>query len=87
MLGNKLIYLESGSGAINSANTDTISLVKQNLTVPLIVGGGVNTAKTALNFCKAGADIIVLGTIMESDTIAMQQICEKIKSFYPNSTI
>lgn len=81
MLGNKLIYLESGSGALNPANVQTIKLLKMNITVPLIAGGGIRTTKTADELCRAGADMLVLGSVMEDDPAGLVKICEKIKSF------
>ena len=81
MLGHKLIYLEAGSGALISAIVGTIQLLKKNLTVPLIVGGGIRTIDTALQLCQAGADILVLGSVMENDPDIMYEMCEKIKAY------
>jgi phosphoglycerol geranylgeranyltransferase len=81
MLGHKLIYLEAGSGAVNSANVSTIQLLKKNLTVPLIVGGGIRTVQNAVELCNAGADILVLGSVMENEPDIMVEMCEKIKAF------
>lgn len=81
MLGHKLIYLEAGSGALNHANADTIQLLKENLHVPLMVGGGIKTAHTAKEICLAGADILVLGSVMETDMKSTVEICKTIKSF------
>ncbi len=80
MLGHKLIYLEAGSGALNPANAETIQLLKQNLAVPLMVGGGIKSQETALAICQAGADILVLGSVMENDMEATLEICKAIKS-------
>lgn len=79
MLGNKIIYLESGSGALNPANVETVKLLKKNISIPLIVGGGIRSARTASELCDAGADILVLGSVMEEDTKEMLRICERIK--------
>lgn len=81
MLGNKLIYLEAGSGAVNSANAGTIQLLKKNLTVPLIVGGGIRTVQTALALCGAGADILVLGSVMENEPDILFEICNEVKAY------
>ncbi|MDD3740948.1 MAG: geranylgeranylglyceryl/heptaprenylglyceryl phosphate synthase [Bacteroidales bacterium] len=67
MCGNKLIYLEAGSGALNPVPDKTISEVKQKITCPLIVGGGINTNSTILDKFNAGADIIVIGNAIEKN--------------------
>jgi putative glycerol-1-phosphate prenyltransferase len=67
MLGHKLIYLEGGSGTGQIVNTQLINEVKKNISVPLIVGGGIRTKKQASEIFKAGADIIVIGNAVEDD--------------------
>lgn len=66
-IGNKLIYLEAGSGAKLSVPKEMISLVSQNIKVPLIVGGGIRSKKEIEKAYKAGADIVVIGTAFEND--------------------
>ena len=67
LLGMKLIYLEAGSGATHAIEPHLISEVKQELSIPLIVGGGIRT-KTEIELAyKAGADLIVIGTAFEKD--------------------
>jgi phosphoglycerol geranylgeranyltransferase len=67
MIGYKMIYLESGSGAINSASAGLISKIKKQLSVPLIVGGGICSKDDAMKAYTAGADMIVVGNIVEDD--------------------
>ena len=67
LLGMKLIYLEAGSGATHAIESEIISKVKQELKVPLIVGGGIRTKKTLESAYKAGADIVVIGTAFEEN--------------------
>ena len=62
MLGMKLIYLEAGSGAKNPVSTTIIREVKKNISVPLVVGGGIRTGEQAEEICKAGANVVVVGT-------------------------
>jgi phosphoglycerol geranylgeranyltransferase len=62
----KLVYLESGSGVPKYLPSKMISQVKSVIDIPLIVGGGIKTEKDALNVVKAGADIIVTGTLVEN---------------------
>lgn len=66
-MGNKLIYLEAGSGATNSVSPIIIEQVKKNILVPLIVGGGIRSASQIDMAFKHGADIVVIGTAFEND--------------------
>jgi len=63
--GMRLIYLEAGSGAPSPVSNKMISKVKETVDIPLIIGGGIRDANTAKEKIKAGADIIVTGTIVE----------------------
>ncbi len=64
-LGIRLVYLEAGSGAELPVPSAMISKVKRNVDIPVIVGGGIRSVKEAEMAVKAGADIIVTGTIVE----------------------
>ena len=66
-IGNKLIYLEAGSGAKLSVPQEMITLVAQNIKVPLIVGGGIRSKQEIENAFNAGADLVVIGTAFEND--------------------
>ncbi len=68
MLGNKLIYLEAGSGAKFSVPKETITLVSQNIKIPLIVGGGIVDLEGITNAYNAGADLVVIGTAFEKNS-------------------
>lgn len=66
-IGNKLMYLEAGSGAKNSVPLAMIKKVCDNIKIPLIVGGGIRT-KTEIQVAYiAGADLVVIGTAFEND--------------------
>ncbi len=67
--GKKLIYLEAGSGASIPVSPRIISSVKQALSIPLIVGGGIRTEKQLLSAYEAGADLVVIGTAFEEGTV------------------
>jgi phosphoglycerol geranylgeranyltransferase len=64
--GMKLVYLEAGSGAEKHVPSEMITLVKSLIDIPLVVGGGIKTGEDAGEVKKAGADIIVTGTVVES---------------------
>jgi putative glycerol-1-phosphate prenyltransferase len=65
LLGLQCIYMDAGSGAAHPISKGMISQVKKELSVPLIVGGGITTVATALNACDAGADMLVVGSAIE----------------------
>ena len=65
--GKKIIYLEAGSGATVPVASTIISLVKNNLSIPLIVGGGIQTLHQLTTAYTAGADLVVIGTAFEKD--------------------
>ncbi|TJY38007.1 geranylgeranylglyceryl/heptaprenylglyceryl phosphate synthase [Pontimicrobium aquaticum] len=67
LLGMKLIYLEAGSGALHPVSTEIISTVKQDLNIPLIIGGGIRSKAQLDKAFKSGADIVVIGTAFEED--------------------
>lgn len=67
MLGMKLIYLEAGSGAKQTVALDIIKNLKQKLSIPLVVGGGIDSLEKAKSIVKAGADVIVVGNVLEKN--------------------
>ncbi len=67
LLGMQLVYLEAGSGAKKRVPDQVISEVSQNLQIPLIVGGGIRSAKSINEVYRSGADMIVIGTAFEND--------------------
>jgi phosphoglycerol geranylgeranyltransferase len=68
MLGNKLIYLEAGSGAKQPVPLEMIKLISQNIKIPIIVGGGIVDLHGIQNAYNAGADLVVIGTAFENDS-------------------
>lgn len=64
--GKKLIYLEAGSGANNPVSSRIITAVKEALTIPLIVGGGIRSREQLEAAYTAGADMVVIGTAFEN---------------------
>jgi len=77
--GMKYIYLEAGSGAERSVPIEMIKEVKQTISIPLIVGGGIRTAKDALDIIRAGADYIVVGSIVEKDKNQFKEIMRSVE--------
>lgn len=79
-LGMDFFYLEAGSGAPDPISNNMISAVKKNIDIPLIVGGGIRSAKTAKEKAKAGADIVVTGTKLEEEKNLKEALKNIIKS-------
>lgn len=67
LLGMQLIYLEAGSGAKHAIEPEIIQNVKEELNIPLIVGGGIRTKEALDSAYKAGADLVVIGTAFEDN--------------------
>ena len=65
--GQKLVYLEAGSGAKQPVGSRIISEVRKAVTIPVIVGGGIRNTEQLQKAYDAGADIVVIGTAFEDD--------------------
>lgn len=77
LLGMKLIYLEAGSGATHAIESEIISRVKEELSIPLIVGGGIRSKSELESAYKAGADLVVIGTAFEQDELFFNEVRNK----------
>lgn len=66
LMGKAVVYLEAGSGAKQTVNTQIISAVRQEISLPLIVGGGIRTPQQMVDAWQAGADIVVIGNHFEA---------------------
>lgn len=78
MLGLQVIYLDAGSGAKKEISAKMIASVRKSVSVPLIVGGGINSAQKAITALEAGADLIVIGNALEKDPELLTEVAEKI---------
>ncbi|HIB77262.1 MAG TPA: phosphoglycerol geranylgeranyltransferase [Flavobacteriales bacterium] len=65
LLGMKAVYLDAGSGAGDPISMEVIKAVRNSVSVPLIVGGGINGLEGIENAWEAGADLVILGTVLE----------------------
>ncbi len=65
-LGMKLLYLEAGSGAEYPIPAEMVKAVAENVSIPIIVGGGLRLPKSARNRVEAGASFIVVGNHFEN---------------------
>lgn len=65
--GMHFVYLEAGSGAEKPVPAEMARVVKNVISLPLVVGGGIKTGEQVKEIVKAGADIIVTGTVLEEN--------------------
>jgi phosphoglycerol geranylgeranyltransferase len=83
MLGLRMIYLEAGSGATNHVPLDLVKSVKENISIPLAVGGGIKSKNEIEAIYKSGADLIILGNGCEKNPELLADACrirDKFKS-------
>lgn len=78
--GMRFVYLEAGSGADGRVSQAMVSSVRKVYNGTLIVGGGITSAEAAKSASVAGAEIIVIGTMLESDNFdsTLTGICSAI---------
>ena len=67
LIGMSAVYLDAGSGAQNPVGSDVIGAVRAAVPAPstLFVGGGIRTPQQAAAARLAGADFVVVGTVLE----------------------
>jgi phosphoglycerol geranylgeranyltransferase len=75
MLGLQMIYLEAGSGATKPVPFTLVKAVRENISLPLIVGGGIKNSYEIEEFFNAGADLIILGNGCEKNPELLTEAC------------
>jgi len=68
LLGFQCVFMDAGSGAKNPVPFEMIKEVKDNIDIPLIIGGGIKSIEELDKAYSAGADLIVIGNKIEEDT-------------------
>jgi len=78
--GMRFLYLEAGSGADGRVSQAMIAAVRKVYEGTLIVGGGITSVEAAEAASKAGADVIVVGTMLENGNFEplLTKICKAI---------
>ena len=67
LMGMKAVFMDAGSGAIDSISSEMINEVSRNISVPLIIGGGLKTIEDVENTLNAGATVAVIGNKIEEN--------------------
>jgi len=78
--GKHAIYLDAGSGAQQPVSEEMIRKVSNNISVPLIVGGGIRTPEKVYDNCRAGANIVVVGNAIERDPLLIRDMAEATRA-------
>jgi phosphoglycerol geranylgeranyltransferase len=65
-LGMRTLYLEAGSGTNEPIPPETVKTVRKFYDGILIVGGGITSGEKARRLSAAGADIIVVGNLLQA---------------------
>jgi phosphoglycerol geranylgeranyltransferase len=79
-LGMRFVYFEAGSGAKQMVSPEMVSLTKKVTSIPLIVGGGIKTSSQSKALARAGASIIVTGTLTEKENNLKDKMGEIVSS-------
>ena len=66
-LGMKFVYLDAGSGAQKSIPEEMISTIKDYISIPILVGGGIRSPEDARSKVEAGAQGIIIGTVLQEN--------------------
>jgi putative glycerol-1-phosphate prenyltransferase len=78
MLGMKLIYMDAGSGAQRPISEAMIQTVSEQVSIPIIVGGGITEPEMAYRACCAGADMVVVGNAIEKNPSLIREMAEAV---------
>jgi phosphoglycerol geranylgeranyltransferase len=73
-LGFKALYLEAGSGALSPVSAALIKKIKKQVSLPLIVGGGIDSAAKTKALIRAGANMIVVGNALEKNVYLLAEL-------------
>ncbi len=66
LMGQRWLYLEAGSGAMNAVPCPMIQMTRHATSLNVIVGGGIKTPDQARERVEAGAHAIVIGNLFET---------------------
>ncbi len=64
-LGMKMLFTDAGSGADSPVPDEVIAEIRDYVSLPIIVGGGIKQPAVAEEKVKAGASFVVIGNVLE----------------------
>ena len=74
MLGLRCLYLDAGSGAGTPIPQHTIRAIKDAVSLPLIVGGGLSCQDDLERAWDAGATCAVIGSVVEQQPAVLDEL-------------
>lgn len=75
LLGMRMIYLEAGSGAMEPVPFSLVRAVRDNISIPIAVGGGLRNKESVGETFQAGANMIILGNGCEKNPELLADAC------------
>jgi len=86
MMGSRIVYLEAGSGAPKPVPPEAVAASRKLLDAAgyngetlLVVGGGVRSPEQAAAAARAGADVLVTGTLAEEEPERLPAVISAFK--------
>jgi putative glycerol-1-phosphate prenyltransferase len=79
LLGMRCIYLESGSGSDRSISTEIVELLREQINIPIIVGGGIRSISEVSRLSTSGASALIVGNILEKKEGILTDLCRSIQ--------
>ena len=73
-LGLQIFYLDGGSGAEKPISETMISAIRNTISAPIIVGGGLKNKTDITKAWQAGADIVIIGTAFENNPSIISEL-------------
>jgi phosphoglycerol geranylgeranyltransferase len=80
-LGMRTLYLEAGSGSAEVISPQIITAVRKRYEGLLIVGGGITDEERASQAAKAGADLIIIGNLLQTQGFEIK-LARIVKTIY-----
>lgn len=75
MLGFHMVYLEAGSGASSPVPKEIIRAVRENVSIPIAVGGGLKKPEEIYSAFGSGANMVILGNGCEKHPGLLATAC------------
>jgi phosphoglycerol geranylgeranyltransferase len=73
-MGFKAVYLEAGSGSVKQVDAGLVKKAAKTISIPLIVGGGIASAKEAQIIKESGANVVVVGNALEKNKLLIHSL-------------